>query len=102
MRKAPHSFEVHSNESACRKKVRLGLEQVITMEDTSSPTISLEAIMTILVVEKYIGRDIAIFDVPRAYLNIAMLNERYVRLKFHDEFMYIMCGVNPYQIPNIP
>ena len=24
-----HSLEVHSNESACRKKVRLGLEQVI-------------------------------------------------------------------------
>ena len=24
-----HSFEVHSNESACRKKVRLGLEQVM-------------------------------------------------------------------------
>ena len=23
-----HRFEVHSNESACRKKVRLGLEQV--------------------------------------------------------------------------
>ena len=23
-----HSFEVHSNESACRKKVRLGMEQV--------------------------------------------------------------------------
>ena len=28
MRKVPHSFEVHSNESACRKKVCLGLEQV--------------------------------------------------------------------------
>ena len=27
--KVMHSFEVHSNESACRKKVRLGLEQVI-------------------------------------------------------------------------
>ena len=24
-----HSFEVHSDESACRKKVHLGLEQVI-------------------------------------------------------------------------
>ena len=24
-----HSFDVHSNESACRKKVRLGLEQVV-------------------------------------------------------------------------
>ena len=26
--KVPHSFEVHSNESACRKSGRLGLEQV--------------------------------------------------------------------------
>ena len=26
--KVTHSFEVHSNESACRKEVRLGLEQV--------------------------------------------------------------------------
>ena len=24
-----NSFELHSNESACRKKVRLGLEQVL-------------------------------------------------------------------------
>ena len=28
-----HSFEVHSNESACRKKVRLGLEQVLDEMD---------------------------------------------------------------------
>ena len=28
-----HSFEVHSNESACRKKVRLGLEQVSCPSD---------------------------------------------------------------------
>ena len=26
-----HSFEVHSNESACRKSGRLGLEQVYTI-----------------------------------------------------------------------
>ena len=26
-----HSFEVHSNESSCRKKVCFGLEQVITV-----------------------------------------------------------------------
>ena len=26
-----HSFEVHSNESACRKKVRLGLEKVVRL-----------------------------------------------------------------------
>ena len=29
MRKVTHSFEVHSNESACRKNWRLGLEQVL-------------------------------------------------------------------------
>ena len=28
LRKLMHSFEVHSNESVCRKSVRLGLEQV--------------------------------------------------------------------------
>ena len=28
LRKVTHSFEVHSNESACRKSGRLGLEQV--------------------------------------------------------------------------
>ena len=35
MRKVPHSFEVHSNESACRKKVRLGLEQVIIIKTSA-------------------------------------------------------------------
>ena len=30
LRKAMQSFEVHSNESVCRKKGRLGLEQVIS------------------------------------------------------------------------
>ena len=29
LRKVPHSFEVHSNESACRNSGRLGLEQVL-------------------------------------------------------------------------
>ena len=31
-----HSFEVHSNESACRKKVRLGMEQVIRVASSAS------------------------------------------------------------------
>ena len=34
-----HSFEVHSNESACRKKVRFGLEQVsVGIHNTSKHT----------------------------------------------------------------
>ena len=33
--KVMHSFEVHSNESARRKKVRLGLEQVLFMSSNN-------------------------------------------------------------------
>ena len=32
LRKLVHSFEVHSNESACRKSGNLGLEQVTSKE----------------------------------------------------------------------
>ena len=32
-----HSFEVHSNESACRKKVRLGLEKVLQTDAGATP-----------------------------------------------------------------
>ena len=31
-----HSFEVHSNESVCRKSGRLGPEQVITLSDNQT------------------------------------------------------------------
>ena len=34
--KVMHSFEVHSNESACRKSGRLGLEQVTSTNTTST------------------------------------------------------------------
>ena len=36
-----HSFEVHSNESACRKKVFLGLEQVIKLVNVTDKEIML-------------------------------------------------------------
>ena len=34
-----HSFEVHSNESACRKSGLLGLEQVLTLYGQVGPVI---------------------------------------------------------------
>ena len=36
-----HSFEVHSNESACRKKVCLGMEQVIKLVNVTDKEIML-------------------------------------------------------------
>ena len=37
-----HSFEVHSNESACRKSGRLGLEQVSRIGYMPDPNSALE------------------------------------------------------------
>ena len=38
-----HSFEVHSNESACRKSGRLGLEQVSeTLTDVANTLVDIE------------------------------------------------------------
>ena len=43
LRKVMHSFEVHSNESACRKKVRIGLEQVKMGSRTDNLAVTEEA-----------------------------------------------------------
>ena len=40
------NFEVHSNKSACRKKVRLGLEQVFTTHVGVTATNLLVSVMT--------------------------------------------------------
>lgn len=64
-------------------------------ESISSPTVSLEAIVGTLVIDAYEGRDVAIFDVPGAYLQAEMPQEKNLLMKFRDEFVGIMCEVNP-------
>ena len=51
--------------------------------------------------DAYEGHDVAIFDVPGAYLNANISNEKYVSIKLEGEFVDIMSDVNPYHIPNI-
>ena len=67
----------------------------------SSPTIYLEVPMETLVVDSFEVRDVSIFDVPGAYLNIHMPNVKYFRLKLEGEFVDIVCDMNPYNTPNI-
>ena len=50
MRKVTHSFEVHSNESVCRKKVRLGLEQVF-IESSIPQNLGVTSKVTSLAIE---------------------------------------------------
>ena len=61
----------------------------------SSPTVSLESIMTTLVIDTYEGRIVSIVDVPGSYLHAKMPEEKRLLLKLRGQFVDIMCNVNP-------
>ena len=64
-------------------------------ENISSPTVSLEAIIGTLLIDANEDRDVAIFDIPGAYLHAEMPEGKKLLMKFRDEFVDIMCQVNP-------
>ena len=64
-------------------------------ETISSPTVSLEAIIGTLLIDANEDRDVGIFDVPGAYLQAEMPAEKKLLMVFRDEFVDIMCEVNP-------
>ena len=51
--------------------------------------------MGTLLIDAHEDRDVAIFDVPGAYLQAEMPKEKKLLMKFRDEFVNIMCEVNP-------
>ena len=63
-------------------------------ENYPSPTASLELIMTTLVIDAYEGRDVAIADVPGAYLHAKLPESKTVILRMTDIFVDIMCEIN--------
>ena len=62
-------------------------------EDASSPPIYLESIFTSLMIDSHQGKDVAIFNIPGAYLNSNTQKEKFIILKIEDEFVDIMCKV---------
>ena len=44
-------------------------------ESVASPTVSLEGLITSLIIDAYEGRDVSSFDVPGAYLHAKMPSE---------------------------
>jgi len=73
----------------------------IPREKATSATLSLDALLVSLVIDAMEGRDVAIFDVPGAYLWVDMPEEKEAILKSEGDFIDIMCDVNPEHIPNI-
>ena len=77
-----------ANGSKQRKYVKEG-------EIPSSPTSSLESIMSTLVIDSYEKRYVVIADVPGAYLHAEMPSEKLILLKLRGRFVDIMCSINP-------
>ncbi len=69
--------------------------QYVPRDEASSPTLSLEALMALLLINAYEERDTAIFDVPGAYLHAKIPDDKFAILKIEGEFVDIMCEVNP-------
>ena len=67
----------------------------VSREEATSQTVSTEAIMTTLLIDAYEGRKVAIFDVPGAYLQANMPKDKFIVINIEDEFVDIMCKVNP-------
>jgi len=67
----------------------------VSREEATSPTVSTEALMTTLLIDAYVGRKVAIFDVPGAYIQANMPMDKFIVRKIEDEFVDIMCKVNP-------
>ena len=67
----------------------------VPREEASSKTISLESIMALLLINAYEERDVAIFDVPGAYLHADVPEEKIAILKIEGDFVDIICDVNP-------
>ena len=67
----------------------------ITKEYTSLPTIYLEDLFTSLIIDAHEGKYVTIFYVPGAYLNTKIPKNKFILLKIEEEFLEIMCKVNP-------
>ena len=66
-------------------------------KSVASPTVSLEGLITSLIIDAYKGKDVGSFDVPGAYLDAKVPNKdgKQILLKIKGAFVDLMCKVNP-------
>ena len=62
----------------------------VSREEASSPTLSLEALLSPFIIFGHEKRATAVFDVPGAYLHAALPSGKFVLLKITGEFVDII------------
>ena len=61
----------------------------------------MEALLAQLIIDAFEERKMVIFDIPGAYLHAEISEDKFVLLKLEDEFVDIMCKVNPEAIKDV-
>ena len=64
-------------------------------ESVSLPTVSFEALFITLIIDTSEGRDVAIFDVPGAFLQLEVPKNNMILMRLKGQFVDIICDVNP-------
>ena len=64
-------------------------------DSVASPTVTLEGIFTTLLIGAYEGRKFISFDIPGAFLQAEMAEDKLVLLKMYGRIAEMMCEVNP-------
>ena len=70
-------------------------KRYISKEETSLLTVALESLLLTFCIDAFEDSDVAIFDVPGAYLNADLPEDKFIIIKFENKFVDIMCTVNP-------
>ena len=65
------------------------------VESIALPTVLLEAMFIILIIDAYEEIYFATFDVPGAYLHAEVPEEKIILLKLRGGFIDIVCDINP-------
>ena len=70
-------------------------------ESVASPTVGIESLMLTLIIAAYEQREVAVFDVPGAFLHSDIPDNELLLMVIRDEFVDILCEVCPDYIPHV-
>ena len=67
----------------------------VPREEARSSTLSLEALTMSLTIDAHERRKVTVFDVSGTYLQTDLPEDKFVLLMLEDQFVDIMCSINP-------
>lgn len=67
----------------------------VPREEAHSKTLSQEALVASLMIDSHEDRAVGVFDIPGAYLQTNMPDDKFALLKLEEQFVDIMCSINP-------